>query len=240
MGEREEGREKKDRKLSGINTYNEKALHLDLKQWYAQAGDVFEAPLDGYFIDIVRGDLLIEIQTGNFTAIRSKLARLAQTHPVRLVYPIAQEKWIVKLDEQGERLSRRKSPARCGLAHVFAELVRLPTFLGGANTSLDILLIAEEEVRVYDGRRAWRRRGWVTQERRLLRVVESKLWQTPEDCLALLPADLPAPFTTADLAAALAQPRWLAQKMVYCLRAMELIAAVGKEGNAILYTCAGC
>lgn len=223
--------------MSGINTYNEKALHLDLKQWYAQTGDVFEAPLAGYFIDIVRGDLLIEIQTGNFTAIRRKLERLAQTHPVRLVYPIAQEKWIMKVDEQGRRLSRRKSPARRGLTYVFAELVRLPTFLTSANTSLDILLIEEEETRRFDAQRAWRRRGWVTQERRLLRVVESRLWQTPADCLTLLPANLPTPFTTADLAVALEQPRWLAQKMVYCLRAMELIMPIGKQGNAVLYTC---
>lgn len=227
-------------KLSGINTYNEKALHLDLKQWYAQAGDVLEAPLAGYFIDIVRGDLLIEIQTGNFTAIRNKLEQLAQTHSVRLVYPIAQEKWIVKLDAQGERLSRRKSPARRSLTYVFAELVRLPTFLCSGNTSLDIVLIQEEETRVQNGQRAWRRRGWVTQERRLLRVVESRLWQTPADCLTLLPATLPTPFTTANLATALDEPRWLAQKMVYCLRAMKLIVATGKQGNAILYTCAAC
>ncbi len=221
--------------MAGINTYNEKALHLDLKQWYAQAGDIFEVPLAGYIIDIVRGELLVEIQTGNFTAIRRKLEQLAQAHPVRLVYPIAQEKWIVKLDEQGRRLNRRKSPARHSLAYVFAELVRLPTFLASTNTSLDILLIEEEEVRVFDARRAWRRRGWVTQERRLLRVVESKLWQTPADCLTLLPANLPTPFTTADLAVGLEQPRWLAQKMVYCLRAMELITPTGKQGNAILY-----
>ena len=221
--------------MSGINTYNEKGLHLALKQWYAQAGDVLEAPVAGSVIDIVRGELLIEIQTGNFTAIRRKLERLARTHAVRLVYPVAQVKWIVKLDEQGERLSRRKSPARRSVAHVFAELVRLPTFLSMADTSLEILLIEEEEVRVYDGQRAWRRRGWVTQERRLLRVVGNVLWQMPADCLTLLPANLPTPFTTADLASGLGQPRWLAQKMVYCLRAMGVIIPTGKQGNSILY-----
>ena len=87
--------------MAGINTYNEKALHLALKQWYAQAGDELEAPRAGSIIDIVRGDLLIEIQTGNFTAIRRKLTRLARAHPVRLVYPIPQEKWIIKLDADG-------------------------------------------------------------------------------------------------------------------------------------------
>lgn len=221
--------------MAGINTYNEKALHLALKQWYAQAGDELEAPRAGSIIDIVRGDLLIEIQTGNFTAIRRKLTRLARAHPVRLVYPILQEKWIIKLDADGRPLSRRKSPTRRGPAYVFAELVRMPTFLTLPDTSLHILLIQEEEARVFDGQRAWRRRGWVTQERRLLNVVDNLLWQSPADCLALLPPDLPRPFSTADLAASLGEPRWLAQKMVYCLREMGQITQVGKRGNAHLY-----
>ena len=47
---------------NGINTYNEKSLHADLKQWYAQPADQLEVPVDGYVIDLVRGDLLVESQ----------------------------------------------------------------------------------------------------------------------------------------------------------------------------------
>jgi hypothetical protein len=53
---------------------------------------------------------------------------------------------------------------------------------------------------------------------------------------ALLPAALPDPFSVSDLASASAQPRRLAQKMAYCLREMGAIEAVGKRGNAILYS----
>jgi len=97
------------------------------------------------------------------------------------------------------------------------------------------VLTQEEELRRYDSRRAWRRRGWVTVERHLLRVVGRKLFQTPDDVARLLPAALPEPFTTADLAAALKRPRRLAQQMAYCLRQMGLLQPVGKEGNALLY-----
>ncbi|MFL7795086.1 MAG: hypothetical protein AB8I69_23305, partial [Anaerolineae bacterium] len=96
-------------------------------------------------------------------------------------------------------------------------------------------LTQEEEVRCYDGRRAWRRHGWVIQERRLLDVVDRRLFEMPEDMLALLPADLPEPWTTADLAVGIDRPRWLARKMAYCLRKMGLVEPVGKQGNAILY-----
>jgi hypothetical protein len=53
--------------------------------------------------------------------------------------------------------------------------------------------------------------------------------------LAFSPHSLAEPWTTADLAGAIGQPRWLAQKMAYCLRKMSVIESVGKQGNAILY-----
>jgi hypothetical protein len=76
---------------------NEKSLHASLKEWYAQPGDQFEVAVDRYVIDIVRNDLLLEIQTSNFACIKSKLKGLLGMHRIRLIYPIAQEKWIVKL-----------------------------------------------------------------------------------------------------------------------------------------------
>jgi hypothetical protein len=219
-----------------IGTLNENPLHAALKAWYARPDDQIEVPVDGFIIDIVRGELLVEIQTRNFSSIKRKIATLTAHHPVRLVYPIAREKWIVKLKGEGPgRLSRRKSPKRGAFEHVFAELVRFPELLPHPNFSLEVLLIQEEEDRRYDGKRGWRRKGWVTHERRLLEVVGGRLFETAEDMGSLIPAELAEPFTTANLAAAIGKPRWLAQKMAYCLREMGTIAAVGKRGNAILY-----
>ena len=99
--------------MSGIGLLNEKPLHASLKEWYAQPGDRFEVAVDGFVIDIVRDDLLLEIQTGNFASIRSKLTNLVRSHQVRLIYPIAQEKWIVKLaKDDSSGVTRRKSPKR--------------------------------------------------------------------------------------------------------------------------------
>ena len=74
-----------------IGLLNEKPLHAALKAWYAQPGDRFEVPLDGFVIDIVRDNVLLEIQTRHFGAIKSKLATLVSSHQVRLIYPIALE-----------------------------------------------------------------------------------------------------------------------------------------------------
>jgi endonuclease III-like uncharacterized protein len=75
--------------MSGIGLLNEKQLHASLKQWYARPGDQFEVAVGRFVIDIVRGDLFIEIQTGNFASVKSKLTNLADSHQVRLIYPIA-------------------------------------------------------------------------------------------------------------------------------------------------------
>ncbi|MBN2006877.1 MAG: hypothetical protein JXA21_26220 [Anaerolineae bacterium] len=222
---------------SKINLFNEKALHADLKAWVALPDDQIEAPVDDFIIDIVRGALLIEIQTCSFSSIKRKLQMLTVHHPVRLVYPIAREKWIVKLDrDEKTHLSRRKSPKRGSIFELFAELVSFPQLLVNPNFSLEVLFIREEELRRQDSRRGWRRKGWVTHERRLLDVVERKCFETPEDMRLLLPEGLPSPFATSDLAKAIARPRRLAQRMVYCLREMGLLARAGKRGNAVLYT----
>ena len=153
------------------------------------------------------------------------------------MYPIARDKWIVKLADDGHsQLSRRKSPKRGAIEHVFEELVSFPELLLNPNFSIEVLLIQEEESRRYDAIRGWRRQGWVTHERQLLRVIERRLFRGSADLGTLVPFALPEPFTTSDLALAIAESRRLAQKMVYCLRLMGCITQTGRVGNAILYS----
>ena len=53
--------------------------------------------------------------------------------------------------------------------------------------------------------------------------------------MAIIPQDLPQHFTTADMARVMEVPRWLAQKAAYCLRNMDAIAQIGKQGRSNLY-----
>jgi hypothetical protein len=221
----------------GIGTLNEGSLHAALKAWYAQPGDAFEVPVGDFVIDIVRGERLIEIQTSGFSSIKRKVKALVKDHALRLVYPVPREKWIVRLAKGGNGgiLKRRKSPKRGAWEHVFGELVSFPNLLTNPNFSVEVLLIQEDEIRRYDGKRGWRRRGWVTHDRRLLDVVDRRLFETPADLGDLIPPGLDEPWLTSDLAAAIGQPRRLAQQMAYCLRKMGVVEVVGKQGNAILY-----
>ena len=222
---------------SKIGLLNEKSLHAELKSYLSIPGDRFEVKIDGYVIDIVREDTLIEIQTGNFTSIRSKILDLSSRHPLRLIYPIAREKWIVKHPTTTDpRGSRRKSPKRGRLIDIFYELVAFPDVFCEPNFSLEILLTQEEEVRHFDGKRRWRRKGWVTEERKLLQVLDSHLFNSPASLLRLIPGNLPRQFTTLEIAEALGGSLSLAQKAAYCYRKLGLFQQVGKRGRSKLYT----
>ena len=221
--------------MPGIGLLNEKALHASLKQWYARPGDRLEVPVDGFVIDIVRDDLLIEIQTCNFASIKSKLTNLARRHRVRLIYPIVQEKWIVRSATNNRKGAiRRKSPKRGRIEDLFWELVSIPQLLLNPNFSLEVLLIRGEEVRRYNEAMRKVRRGWLIEGRRLLEVLDQRSFAQPADWLRFLPDGLEL-FTTIDLATRMNTDRELAQKMAYCLREARMIELIGKRERANLY-----
>lgn len=222
-----------------IGQLRETALHAALKQHLARPGDQLEVPVDGFVADILRSgqpDLILEVQTQGFAALKRKLPRLLEQYRVQLVHPIALEKWIVRVDAAGRPVSRRKSPKRGALADLFWELVSLPALMAHGNFMLQVLLIREEEVRAPAGRsrRRWRR-DWRVADRRLIEVVQSVEFQTPQDFLAFVPVRLPQPFTSRALAEALGVRVELGHKITYCLRHMGLLADLGRAGRARLY-----
>lgn len=218
-----------------IGTLNEQPLHAALKEFYAGPGARLEVDVDGFIVDVAHDGLLVEIQTGSFSSIKHKVSALVADHVLRLVYPIAQQKWLLKLPRtENGKTRRRKSPKRGRPEELFKELVSFPHLICRESFSLEVVFIHEEEVRRHDPQR-WRNRGWVTVERRLLDVVDRRLFREPGDLAALLPPSLPDRFTTADLAEALDGPRWLAQKMAYCLRKTGVITQIGTHGRSNLY-----
>ena len=229
-----------------IGTLAEKSLHAQLKQHYAEPGDLLEYPLDGYVIDIARPQSrqegtgtthrCIEIQTRHLAAMKPKLAVLLEQRPVHVVFPIAQNCTIARMDTGGAILSRRRSPKHGSIYHIFPELVSLPALIHHAHFTLEVLLIHEEQIWRDDGQGSWRRRRWSIYDRRLLALVSATHLATASDFAALLPPDLPDRFDSRTLAAAIAHPHSLAQKMAYCLRHMGVLSVVGKQANTLLYT----
>ena len=223
------------RGIAAIGTLNEGALHAHLKDWYRRPGDRVEQIVDGFVVDLVRGELLVEIQTGSFAPLRRKLEQLTRRHRVRLVAPVPLLRTIVRLSDEGELLSARRSPRRGRVEDIFNRLVSIPSLLCHPQFELELLLTHQDELRLYRHGRAFRRRGWVVVGRRLVSVEDRLRLTCPDDAARLLPRNLPALFDTAQLADAAAIERRLAQQMTYCLRAMGVLDTAGKRGNAIVH-----
>lgn len=213
----------------------EQTLHEQLKELYARETGEIESTLGDYRVDVVRGDLLIEIQTRSFSSIRDKLRDLASTHKVRLVHPIAQQKWVIRLNESGEKVSKRKSPKQGRVEDIFYELVYLPRLMVNPNFELEVALVDLEEFWIDDGKGSWRRRRWSIHDKRMIELRERRLFRSPCDFLALLPDSLPNEFTSTVLSKETGLSKRLAQKMLYCLTKMEVVVRDGKKGRAYLY-----
>jgi hypothetical protein len=221
------------------NTFSsgrESSLHSAIKEWYSLEGDKLEVKVDNFIVDIVRRDLLIEIQTANFSAIKLKLNHLLNGHKVRLVYPVPKEKWIVhKSTATGETYGRRRSPKKGRLSDLFNELIRIPSLFSKGNLSIEVLMIEEEEIWCNDGRGSWRRKGASIEDRRLIRVFEREVFENKADFLKFLPEDLPNPFSNRNLAESLGIPVNQSRRLTYSLRKIGTIMHVGKNRNQMLF-----
>ena len=220
---------------TGIGTLNEGALHAQLKDWYRRDGDRIEQVVGGFVVDLVRGNLLVEIQTGSFAPLRRKLDVLTRSHRVRLLAPVPLVRRIIRLSDEGEVLSTRRSPRRGRVEDIFNRLVSIPSLLCRPSFELDLILTHQDELRIYRQGQAFRRHGWVVVGRRLVSVERCLRIACPGDAAHLLPPGLPERFDTAELAEAAAIERRLAQQMTYCLRAMGVLETTGKRGNAIVH-----
>jgi hypothetical protein len=219
----------------------ETSLHKQLKAIYAGEDGLQEVVCEGFRIDAVRGDELIEIQHGSLAAIRDKTRRLLTKHRVRIIKPIVANKLLIKLDRRGgAEVSRRRSPKRGTLLDVFDELVYFTRVFPHERLTLEVALVDVEERRFPGrGKRRRRRRGsseYQVEDQRLVQINSRHSFASAADLIRLLPRRLPKQFHTAHLAKRLKTPRWIAQRIAYCLRQMGVVEVSGKQGNSILYS----
>ncbi len=225
--------------MSDFTTFREGSLHAALKARYAATvvDARVESVVDGFVVDVAGPDELVEIQTGSFGSASRKLERLVASHAVVLVYPIPIEKRLVRVDADGAVVGRRRSPKRGMALDLFDELVHIPGLVAHPGFRIEVLLTCEEEIRgpIADGARYRYPRTWRRLDRRLLRVIETLRIDTPDDLLSLLPADLPDPFTTADIVAATGRSSRLARRAVYCLERSGMIRPLPRRGRFVAY-----
>jgi hypothetical protein len=222
--------------VTGIGVLREGPLHASVKDWCARPGDRAEVKVDRWVIDLVRADgELVEVQTGGFGPLAPKLDALLDGHRMRIVHPVPAERRILRVDDAGEVVRERRSPRMPGAIAVFDKLVTFPSLLAHPNLVVEVLLCREDHVRAPEPV-VHRRRRRDPGVRRLVEVLDAVQLASPADALALLPPALAEePFTTRELRAALRCGVVLAQRVAYCLRALEVLEPAGMRGRAPLH-----
>jgi hypothetical protein len=222
--------------VSGIGVLREGPLHASVKDWCARPGDRAEVRIDRWVIDLVRVDgELVEVQTGGFGPLGPKLDGLLDAHRMRIVHPVPAERRILRVDDAGEVVRERRSPRMPGAIAVFDKLVAFPSLLAHPNLTVEVLLCREDHVRSPEPV-VHRRRRRDPGQRRLVEVLDRVELRSPSDALELLPPSLrDEPFSTRELRESLRCGLVLAQRVAYCLRAMELLEPAGMRGRAPLH-----
>lgn len=159
-----------------------------------------------------------------------KLDRLLAEYRILLVHPVATATYLHK-----PRSKPRRSPIRGGLHSVLDELVSIPTLLDHPNLTLDVLLVTVDKYQRHDPSARRGRGGWRTVDKRLRSVEDRHRLSSTEDLVALLPAGLPPHFTTADMAATGEMSRDAAQKLAYCLKALDRIEVIERSRAGYVY-----
>ena len=161
----------------------------------------------------------------------------SDSHRVVLVHPIPIERWLVIVDADGVgRAPAAVAEARLAL-DLFDELVRPPGLMADPAFRIELALTREEEIRgpIPDGARYRYPREWWRLDRRLIDVIETIRIDTPLDLLRLLPADLPEPFTTADIVALTGRSKRLAMRAAYCLERSGAVSRGSRIGRHVAY-----
>ena len=167
-----------------IGTLNEGSLHADLKEHYWEPGDLTEAPLGGFVVDLLRTqnnkNIIIEIQTTSFASMRKKLNALLDTYKINIVYPIPIHTTLLKPDK-----APRKSPKRGDLFTIFSELVSIPDLLQHPNLSFEAVLVSINKVQKYENQLRRNRGGYRTINTQLVSIHETHTFEHLEDFMNL-------------------------------------------------------
>jgi hypothetical protein len=220
----------------GIGTLGEKTLHSVLKNYFEQEQSRHEIKVGRYVADIVTENGIIEIQTRQFSALRQKLACFLEQSDVTVVYPVAQTKWLLWIDEAtGEITKKRRSPKLGQPYEIFYELYQIRTLLEHPRLRLCIVLLELEEYRTLNGWSRDKKKGSTRYDRIPVDIADEVCIDGPDDYIKLIPEALESSFTVKDFKSASGLSLYASGLALNVLHSVGVVVRTGKKGNAYVY-----
>lgn len=227
---------------SGIGTLSEKTTHAVLKKYFEPDESGHELKIGSFVADIIGEEGIIEIQTRSFSKLRPKLEEFLKYCRVTVVYPCSAVTNIICFDpDTGEVFSKRKSPVKGNRYTVFRELEGITEYLTHPNFRLCIMLMETDEYRVPQDKapkhqkKKRRKNAYAAYDKIPRELIDEIYIENISDWLSFLPEELPAEFTTADMA-----ERGMnidtARLVMNVFRKADIARIVGKKGNTYVYS----
>lgn len=221
---------------NSIGCLSEKTLHKTLKYFIEPNEDFHEVEYLGSVADIKNSHGIIEIQTRSFDKLKAKLDRFLTETNVTVVYPIVQNKNILRVDfESGEVISRRRSNKHGRLSDALLEIAKLRDVFLHKNLSILVLILNADETRFSQAKQSVGKKS--TEKIDIIPTSVNGYFEVREDrdLYSLLPANLPLNFTSKDFAKHTGYRKIKLHIVLKFLMERNVISRKKGKGNSFIY-----
>ena len=218
-----------------VGLLSEKTMHATLKEYFEADHTFHEIKVGAFYADILRANEITEIQTRSLCNLRKKLDLFLKDYAVTVVYPIPYGKNLIWLDrESGETSEKKRVGKKGSFFDAGRELWYLSDYLLHPRLSVRLLLIDVDEYRFLN-KKGEKKHGTQRHDRIPLALRGELLLEGRESFYALLPKNLPLPFTAKEFRKAVKGGPRTAPALLSVLMRVGVVKRVGKTGNAYLY-----
>ncbi len=223
---------------SGIGTLMEKRLHSILKRFLCDNEDYHEVGVANtrYVSDVRIGNLIFEVQTGDFAPMKKKIEHYLQNTDctVTVVHPIPVIKWVSWIDPKTHEISARsRAPIKGRPEDLLPQLYCLLPYLQNPRLRYQLLFLEVEDFRLLNSRRPRNpKRGSQRYERIPLSLLGEMELNSPEDFAVFIPEELPKHFTVrqfSDLTKIRGIDAYSAVRVLSALGLFRPAAPIGKS-----------
>ena len=216
-----------------IGVLSEKTLHKTIKNLYESNQDYQEVKIDGYYVDILKDNNIIEVQTKQFDKLRNKLSYLLDHYDynINVIYPIFNNKVIYYIYDNKIISLPKKSPKKLKYPEVFYEIYKIKNLLSNEKLVITLLVLDIQEYRIKTNNR----KKYVLYDRVPIKLIEEVRLTKKDNYISLLPKNSGEVFTVKDVCELTKGDNKYVSKMINVLKYLGIIEMIGKEGKKYLY-----
>ena len=238
----EEIREKiKTSNINTVGTLSEKTLHKMIKYYLEPDESYHEIKTpEGFIADIFRDNYIIEIQSGNFYAVKDKIKRYLENEELKItfVYPVPAVRNLCWIDKKtGEASKITRSAKFTDIYKFYEEIYSIRDFIEHGRFNLKIMLFEILEYKYLDGWGKSRKNNASKIDKIPVSYIGEENFNGKNDYLKLIPSKLREEgiFTSVELSGETDMKGKPMRAFIHVMKNAGLISEVGRRSRYICY-----